>query len=99
MLLSGKKQDTSFRHREVLDVVYPKGRAEARVEDDEIEKEQDAEEQGRRAQVEETDENVIVTKDCDDLVKHLRVRYDGFCEEGEEIYASDSKYVSSLCLK
>lgn len=38
------------------------------------------------------DENTIITNDSDDLVIHLRVRYDGFAEEGEEIYASDSGY-------
>ncbi|MGH9402669.1 MAG: N-6 DNA methylase [Terriglobia bacterium] len=78
---------------ELLDIVYPKGRAEAQDIDDEIDEVLETEEQSEVTLDEETDENLIVTRDCDDLVKHLRVRYDGFCEEGEEIYASDSKYV------
>ena len=34
----------------------------------------------------------ISTKESDELVTHLRVRYDGFAEEGEKIFASDSTY-------
>jgi type I restriction enzyme M protein len=39
-----------------------------------------------------TNPDVIETQDSSDLVTHLRVQYNGFCESGEEIYASDSKY-------
>jgi len=37
-------------------------------------------------------EDLIETADSDELVVHLRVRYDGFAEVGDEIFASDSKY-------
>ena len=36
--------------------------------------------------------DVLVTAESDELVTHLRVRYDGFAETGDEIYASDSNY-------
>ncbi|MEX0875493.1 MAG: N-6 DNA methylase [Actinomycetota bacterium] len=34
----------------------------------------------------------VVTESTDEPVTHLRVRYDGFAEAGEEIFASDSNY-------
>ena len=37
-------------------------------------------------------DRIIFTKDSDELVTHLRVRYDGFPEKGEKIFASDSTY-------
>jgi type I restriction enzyme M protein len=38
------------------------------------------------------DPNLVATADSDELVTHLRVRYDGFAEPGEAISASDSTY-------
>ena len=40
----------------------------------------------------ENSEDNILTKDCDDYVTYLRVRYDGYAEKGEEIPASESVY-------
>jgi type I restriction enzyme M protein len=37
-------------------------------------------------------DDTVLTKDCPDFVTHLRVRYDGYAESGEEIVASDSAY-------
>ena len=37
-------------------------------------------------------DDVLITEDSEELVTHLRVRYDGFAEAGDEIYASDSNY-------
>lgn len=42
--------------------------------------------------VEFNEENSIETKDCEEFVTYLRVRYDGFAEAGDEIVASDSTY-------
>lgn len=36
--------------------------------------------------------DVILTKDSDDDVTYLRVRYDGYAEKGDEITASESEY-------
>jgi type I restriction enzyme M protein len=38
------------------------------------------------------DPDLIITAESDELVTHLRVRYDGFPEAGEEIVACSSKY-------
>lgn len=38
------------------------------------------------------DEDIILTKDCDDFVTLLLVRYSGLAEPGEEIVASDTTY-------
>ena len=40
----------------------------------------------------DSDDDVVMTDECDEIVTHLRVRYDGFAEAGEQIFASDSKY-------
>jgi type I restriction enzyme M protein len=42
--------------------------------------------------VEFPEEDTIETKDHDDFVIYLRVRYDGYAEPGDEIVASDSTY-------
>jgi type I restriction enzyme M protein len=42
----------------------------------------------------EHDPDLIVTAESDELVTHLRVRYDGFPEAGDEIEASLSKYAT-----
>lgn len=39
-------------------------------------------------------DDLLVTGDADELVTHLRVRYDGFAEPGEEIFAADSGYAN-----
>lgn len=39
-----------------------------------------------------SDEDIILTKDCDDFVTLLLVRYSGVAEAGEEIVASDTTY-------
>lgn len=38
------------------------------------------------------DDDIILTKDCDDFVTLLLVRYSGIAEAGEEIVASDTTY-------
>ncbi|PYI52446.1 N-6 DNA methylase [Paenibacillus flagellatus] len=42
--------------------------------------------------VEFSENNAIDTRESDDFVTYLRVRYDGFAEAGDEILASDSTY-------
>lgn len=37
-------------------------------------------------------DDVVMTDESDEIVTHLRVRYDGFAEAGEQIFASDSNY-------
>ena len=61
---------------QLIDVVYPKGTNTTRKKD----------------KLEDEDSNLIATSDSDEMVTYLRVRYDGFAEAGEEIYASDSTY-------
>jgi len=65
------------RLTDVVDVLYPR---------------QGQEQEAVELPVEEVDPDLVVTADSDELVTHLRVRYDGFAEPGEEISASDSTY-------
>ena len=39
-----------------------------------------------------SDDDIVTTDESDEMVTLLRVRYDGFAEEGERIFASDSTY-------
>ncbi|MDQ3131543.1 MAG: N-6 DNA methylase [Acidobacteriota bacterium] len=39
-----------------------------------------------------SEEDIIETKNSDDFVTYLRVRYDGYAEAGDEIVASDTQY-------
>jgi len=71
---------------QLVDIIYPK------IQSDSDEDTNSAVEPENLNLEEDQDTDVIITNDSEELVTYLRVRYEGFAEPGEEIYASDSTY-------
>jgi type I restriction enzyme M protein len=72
-----RRKFTVKKLSDVVDVLYPQP---------------EQEKEAAEAPDAQVDPTLLLTANSDELVTHLRVRYDGFAETGETISASDSTY-------